>query len=451
MSKEKTVFVCQGCGSFSPKWIGKCPDCGEYNTFVEENVHRDQERARWIFSSQKPLPIVSVQPLETQRFTTGIDEFDRVLGGGVVAGSLVLIGGEPGIGKSTLLLQAAGNLGGAGSRVLLVSGEESIQQIKMRAERLGAVTDNLYLLSEIAIDRIKQRIEEVAPQFVIIDSIQTLYHPEVSSAPGSVSQVRECSGELMRLAKSSGIPIFIVGHVTKDGSIAGPRLLEHMVDTVLYFEGSNFNSYRLVRATKNRYGATNELAIFEMNEGGLAGVSDPSRMLLAERPEGSSGSVVVATMEGTRPLLVEVQALLTASYISIPRRLTSGVDSNRALLTMAVLERRAGIHLEREDIYINVVGGVRVVEPALDLGLALAIVSAHRDQPLDSGLVVFGEIGLAGEVRYAAHHEARVKEAVKLGFNQIILPFLDADTIKAPKNVRLHPVKTLQEAIGQVS
>lgn len=451
MSKERTLFICQGCGYSSLKWIGKCPDCGEFNTFAEEQIHRDQERSRWIFSSQKPQLISDVQALESDRFATGIEELDRVLGGGIVAGSLVLVGGEPGIGKSTLLLQAASNLAQQGSSVLIVSGEESIQQIKMRAERLGAVTENLLLLSEIAIDRIKSQIEEVAPKFVVIDSIQTLYHPDVSSAPGSVSQVRECAGELMRMAKSWGIPIFIVGHVTKDGAIAGPRLLEHMVDTVLYFEGSNYNSYRLVRAVKNRYGATNELAIFEMKDSGLAGVSNPSAMLLAQRPSNSAGSVVVAVMEGTRPMLVELQALVTSTYISVPRRLASGVDFNRALLTLAVLERRAGMHLEREDIYINVVGGVKVVEPALDLGLALAVASAHHDKPLSSEMVAFGEVGLAGEVRYVTHMEARVKESIKLGFKKIILPVQEVESLKVPAGVELLPVKTLQQAVEQVS
>lgn len=450
MSKERTVFICQGCGHSSPKWIGRCPDCGEFSTFIEEHIHRDQEKSRWIFSSQKPQLIDEVPASESARFTTGIEELDRILGGGIVAGSLVLIGGEPGIGKSTLLLQAASNLAKQGNRVLIVSGEESIQQIKMRAERLRAVTDDLYLLSEIAIDRIKSQIEEIAPQFIIIDSIQTLYHPDVSSAPGSVSQVRECAGELMRAAKSWGIPIFIVGHVTKDGAIAGPRLLEHMVDTVLYFEGDNFNAYRLVRAVKNRYGATNELAIFEMGDNGLSGVSNPSALLLSQRSSHGAGSVVVATMEGTRPMLVELQALVTNSYITVPRRLTSGVDYNRTLLTLAVLERRVGLHLEREDVYINLAGGVKVVEPALDLGLALAVVSAHHDKALPSELVVFGEVGLAGEIRFVTHLEARIKEAAKLGFDKIILPAQEM-SLKMPKHLELYPVKTLQQAVEQVS
>ncbi len=450
MKKDRSVFACQNCGSISPKWIGKCPDCGEYNTYVEEKNHRDQEKTRWIFSSQKPLPINDVRAVKDKRFLTGIEELDRILGGGIVAGSLILVGGEPGIGKSTLLLQAASNVANQDTPVLIISGEESIQQIKIRADRLGAVSDKLFLLSEIAIDNIKEQIEKVAPEIVIIDSIQTLYHPEVASAPGSVSQVRECAGELMRLAKSWGIPIFIVGHVTKDGSIAGPRLLEHMVDTVVYFEGDNHNSYRLVRTIKNRFGATNELAIFEMNDNGLKGVTNPSEVLLAERPKNSPGSVVVATMEGTRPLLVELQALVTKSYLSIPRRLTSGLDNNRALLTLAVLQRRSGLHLEQEDIYVNVIGGIKVVEPAIDLGLALAVASAHKDKSLPEGLVVFGEIGLGGEIRYVNRMDQRVNEAIKLGFKQIIMPSHDIEKIDTPDDVRLCPVDSLQQAIEQV-
>ncbi|HEX21678.1 MAG TPA: DNA repair protein RadA, partial [Actinobacteria bacterium] len=404
----------------------------------------------WVFSSQKPQLIGQVKTEENQRFLTGIAELDRVLGGGIVAGSMVLVGGEPGIGKSTLLLQTAGNIATQGQPVLLVSGEESIQQIKMRGQRLGAVADNLYLVSEIAVDRIKNRVKELAPKFLIIDSIQTLYHPDVTSAPGSVTQVRECTGELLRMAKTLGISVFIVGHVTKDGAIAGPRLLEHMVDTVLYFEGSNYNSYRLVRAIKNRYGATNELAVFEMKANGLKSVSNPSAILLAERSAETSGSIVVATIEGSRPLLVEVQALVTDTYQSIPRRLTSGVDFNRALLTLAVLERRAGFHLEREDIYINVVGGIKVTEPAIDLGLALAVASAHLDKPISPEIAVFGEIGLSGDIRYVARVDDRLQEASKLGFKKIIMSFQDRKSLKTPKGVELLMVKTLSEAVKMI-
>ena len=450
MKKDRSFFACQSCGSVSPKWIGRCPDCGEYNTYVEEKSHREQEKSRWIFSSQKPLPIGDVKAVKDKRFLTGIDEMDRILGGGIVAGSLILVGGEPGIGKSTLLLQTASNVAKQGIPVLVISGEESIQQVKIRADRLGAVNDNLFILSEIAIDNIKEQIEKVAPEMVIIDSIQTLYHPDVSSAPGSVSQVRECAGELMRLAKSWGIPIFLVGHVTKDGSIAGPRLLEHMVDTVVYFEGDNHNSYRLVRTIKNRFGPTNELAIFEMKDNGLVAVTNPSEALLAERPKSSPGSIVIATMEGTRPLLVELQALVSKSYLSIPRRLTSGLDYNRALLTLAVLQRRAGLHLEQEDVYVNVIGGLKVVEPAIDLGLALAVASAHKDKCLPDDLVAFGEIGLGGEIRYVSRMDQRVTEAIKLGFKQIIMPRHDVEKLRKVDGVRLRPVDSLQQAIEQV-
>lgn len=451
MGKERTVFICQDCGYSSPKWLGKCPDCGEFNTLHEERTHREQEKSRWVFSSQAPQLISLVKTVDNQRFITGIEELDRVLGGGIVAGSMVLVGGEPGIGKSTLLLQAAGNIASRNQPVLLVSGEESIQQIKMRGQRLGAITDNLYLVSEIAVDRIKNRIEELAPKFLIVDSIQTLYHPDVGSAPGSVTQVRECTGELLRMAKTLGMSVFIVGHVTKDGAIAGPRLLEHMVDTVLYFEGSNYNSYRLVRAIKNRYGATNELAVFEMKENGLQSVSNPSAILLAERSAETSGSIVVATIEGSRPMLVELQALVTDTYQSIPRRLASGVDFNRALLTLAVLERRVGFHLEREDIYINVVGGIKVTEPAIDLGLALAVASAHLDKPINPEIAVFGEIGLSGDVRYVGRVEDRLQEAAKLGFKKIITPYQDRKSLKVPKGIELIMVKTLSAAVKAIS
>ncbi|MDP1807952.1 MAG: DNA repair protein RadA [Actinomycetota bacterium] len=450
MSKAAAVWRCQDCGSMSPKWLGRCPDCGQFNTFTEEKVRRAEETtARWIFSSDDPRPLSGIDAAGAPRRPTGIAEFDRVLGGGIVAGSLVLLGGEPGVGKSTLMMQAAGRLALDGLKVLMVSGEESIQQVKLRATRLNITSDNLLILAEIAVDQIQLAVEKTKPDLLIVDSIQTLYHPEISSAPGSVSQVRECAGHLMRLGKGSNIPVFLIGHVTKEGAIAGPRLLEHMVDTVLYFDGGQGNSYRLVRAVKNRFGASNELAVFAMGDSGLVEVDNPSALFLSERPEGAAGSIVAATIEGTRPLLVELQALVTPTYLSMPRRLTSGVDHNRAMLTLAVLERRAGARLDQTDVYINIAGGVKANEPALDLPLALAVVSAGSDKPIEPDLCAFGEIGLAGEIRFVSNVEDRIKEAAKLGFTKIIMP--DQKPPKKPADVKLIVAKTLQAALEQIS
>lgn len=449
MKKASAVWVCHECGSTSPRWVGRCPDCNEFNTFVEEKVRRAEETtARWIFSSEKPLPVTEIDAIGEARRPTGMAEFDRVLGGGIVPGSLVLIGGEPGVGKSTLLMQAAGRLAEDGLKVLMVSGEESVQQVKLRAGRLNISSDNLLVLAEIAVDQIQLAVENTKPDILIIDSIQTLYHPEISSAPGSVSQVRECAGHLMRLGKGAGMPVFIIGHVTKDGQIAGPRLLEHMVDTVLYFEGGGQNAYRLVRAVKNRFGAANELAVFSMSDAGLEEVENPSALFLAERPHGAPGSIVAATMEGTRPLLIELQALVTPTYLSMPRRLTSGVDYNRAMITLAVLERRAGVRLNQADVYLNVAGGVKAGEPAVDLPLALAVVSAGNDRPIDGDLCAFGEVGLAGEIRFVTNIEGRIKEAAKLGFKNIIMP--DQKSPKAPPDVNLIIVKTLKQALEAI-
>lgn len=446
MSKAVTAWSCQDCGSMSPKWLGRCPDCGQFNTFVQEQVHRaDEPAARWLFSSDEARPLSEIDALGAPRRPTGIAELDRVLGGGIVAGSLVLLGGEPGVGKSTLMMQAAGRLAQAGQKVLMVSGEESAQQVKLRATRLNVTSDNLLILSEIAVDRIQAAVEKIKPSLLIVDSIQTLYHSEIASAPGSVSQVRECAGHLMRLGKGSNLPVVLIGHVTKEGNIAGPRLLEHMVDTVLYFDGSQGNAFRLVRAIKNRFGAANELAVFAMSDSGLAQVDNPSALFLSERPQAAAGSVVAATIEGTRPLLVEVQALVTPSYLTMPRRLTSGMDHNRAMLTLAVLERRAGARLDQTDVYINIAGGVKANEPALDLPLAVAVVSAGNDKPIDPDLCVFGEIGLAGEIRFVSNVEDRIKEAAKLGFTKIIMP--DQKPSKIPPGINIIVAKTLQEAL----
>ncbi len=449
-NKASAVWRCQECGSQAPRWLGRCPDCGQFNTFVEEKTRRAEETtARWIFSSDAPRPLSEIDAAGEPRRPTGIAELDRVLGGGIVPGSLVLLGGEPGVGKSTLMMQAAGRLAESGLKVLMVSGEESVRQVKLRAARLKVESDNLLVLAEIAVDQIQLAVDKAKPDILVVDSIQTLYHPEIGSAPGSVSQVRECAGHLMRLGKGANLPVFIIGHVTKDGQIAGPRLLEHMVDTVLYFDGGRSNSYRIVRAVKNRFGAANELAVFAMGDAGLVEVDNPSALFLSERPLGAAGSVVAAIIEGTRPLLVELQALVTPSYLSMPRRLTSGIDHNRAMLTLAVLERRAGVRLDQADVYLNIAGGVKASEPALDLPLALAVVSAGNDKPIDSQLCAFGEVGLAGEVRFVANVEDRVREAAKLGFTTIIMP--DQKPPKLPPDINVVAAKTLQAALEQIS
>lgn len=411
---------------------------------VEEPLEPDILLSRGqVRPTSEAQPITSISAEKETRTPTGLPELDRVLGGGVVPGSLVLIGGEPGVGKSTLLLQMANNLAGKMGTVLIVSGEESTHQISLRANRLGMLSSNLLLLSEVDVTLIDQQVRSVEPELLIIDSIQTMFHPDISSAPGSVSQVRECTHYLMRIAKSTHLPIFIVGHVTKEGSIAGPRVLEHMVDTVLYFEGDNYQSFRIVRAVKNRFGSTNEIGIFEMTDAGLIEVANPSALFLSQRPESSSGSLVIATMEGTRPLLVELQALVTSSHLSVPRRMATGLDYNRLALMVAVLDRRLGLHLGQDDIYVNVVGGVKVNEPAADLGIALAVASAHKDIDVQDDLVAIGEVGLAGEVRFVSQLEQRLKEAAKLGFKRAIVPgqevrnsdALDIELIRA-KNVR---------------
>ncbi len=428
--------------------MGRCGDCGQYGTFVEE-TEAESPRAMTRATIVQPQQLSEVETLVEERFSTAIAEFDRVLGGGVVPGSLVLIGGEPGIGKSTLLLQVANNAAEQGSKALLVTGEESPRQVRMRADRLGALSENLYLLPEIDIEQIEARVRELVPSLLVIDSIQTLYDPGVTSAPGSVSQVRECTARLMRLAKADNIPTFIVGHVTKDGAIAGPRVLEHMVDTVLYFEGDSHYTYRLVRAVKNRFGSTNELGIFEMKGGGLEPVANPSALFLAQRPPNVAGSVVVAAVEGSRPLLLEVQALVSRSYANMPRRLSTGIDYNRMLLILAVLERRCGLHFEEQDVFVNVAGGLRATEPAADLGVALALASALKERPVDHGVVAFGEIGLTGEVRFVGHADRRLAEADKLGFTQAVLPAQEVSP-QVPKSIELVGAATAGDAIAAV-
>jgi DNA repair protein RadA/Sms len=423
MPRSKTSFVCQNCGYSSPKWLGKCPDCNQWNSLQEESV-APNATSRWMATSQgaqKPEPITEIVRSSEDRFSTGMAELDRVLGGGVVAGSMVLIGGDPGIGKSTLLLQAFQKI--ASDRpVLYVSGEESPHQIKMRGERLGVESKNLLILSETAVEEILRAAQSIRPKAIVIDSIQTVYTAQISSAPGSVSQIRESAAQLMIHAKQTNSPTFLVGHVTKDGSIAGPRVLEHMVDTVLYFEGDKGHPYRVLRAVKNRFGSTNEIGVFEMKSLGLEEVSNPSELFLSERPSNVAGSVVVSSIEGTRPILVELQALVSPTRFGMPRRMAIGVDSNRVSLLLAVLEKRAGLELQGQDVFINVVGGMQIDEPAVDLGIVAAMASGLRERPLDPKILVLGEVGLGGEVRAVHQAEVRLREAAKMGFKQCLLP-----------------------------
>ncbi len=425
-AKPKTIYVCQNCGSESPKWQGKCPDCGEWDTFSEAVAPSSSLSSHnaWLGSAatmSKPEPITKISNAGWNRMQVPIAEFNRVLGGGIVPGSLILIGGDPGIGKSTLLLQISGLLAASG-KVLYVSAEESNQQIKLRADRLNIAPDELYLLAETNMDYILQHIEQMQPALVIIDSIQTVYVPDVSSAAGSVSQVRECTSRLMRMGKSRNIPMFLVGHVTKEGALAGPRVLEHIVDTVLYLEGDRYHQYRLLRGVKNRFGSTNEVGVFEMSSDGMIEVPNPSAAFLAERSMGIPGSAVAVTMEGTRPLLVEVQALTSTTSFGMPRRTANGVDNNRLQMLIAVLTKRVGLALSNQDIYVNVVGGMKVDEPAVDLAVATAIASSFRSQMVDPGAVFIGEIGLSGELRQVSQLERRLQEAAKLGFSKGFYP-----------------------------
>ena len=423
MAKVRTKFVCSECGSESPKWMGKCPECGQWNTLVEEVEQRDsqvQQSLAGVLS--RPESLLDISDDIEERLGTGSNELDRVLGGGIVKGSLVLVGGDPGIGKSTLLLQIANNIGNKGKKVLYVSGEESTAQIKLRAFRMDIRSGNIFLVSENNTQNVDLYVRDMKPDILVVDSIQTMYNPVITSAPGSVSQVREATLGLMKIAKQDGIATFIVGHVTKQGSIAGPRVLEHMVDTVLYFEGETHMSYRVLRAVKNRFGSTNEIGIFEMGDKGLTEVVNPSEMLLSGRMEGATGSCVISAMEGTRAMLVEVQALLSHTGFGVPRRNATGVDYNRVALLMAVLEKRVGMQLGSSDSYVNVVGGIKLNEPAADLGIVAAIASSFRDREIDGSTVIIGEVGLAGEVRAVNFAEKRVNEAAKLGFKRCIIP-----------------------------
>ena len=449
MAKTITVFVCQSCGHESPKWLGKCPGCQSWNSFVEElNASKSSGRqsgANW--AKEKPISIIHIESSRDTRIKTRIGELDRVLGGGVVPGSLILVGGDPGIGKSTLLLQTSYALTQQGLKVLYVSGEESARQTKLRAERLDALSELMYVLCETDMEHIMQAIDQIAPDFLVIDSIQTVYHPSVTSAPGSVSQVRECTAQFMRLAKINGIATVLVGHVTKEGAIAGPRLLEHMVDSVLYFEGERHHTYRVLRTVKNRFGSTNEIGIFEMKEAGLSEVANPSELFLSERPLGVAGSIVAASMEGTRPMLVELQALVSPTSFPTPRRMAAGVDHNRLALIMAVLEKRNGLFLQNQDAYVNAAGGVKLDEPAVDLAIAVCVASSLRDKPTRPYDVVFGEIGLTGEVRAVSRIEQRVHEAGKLGFKRVIMPEKSIKGWTPPKEMEIIGVQTVADAL----
>lgn len=449
MAKTKTVFYCTACGNETPKWQGRCPACGEWNTLVE-HVEKPtlpgKAKSAPVGMSRAPQPLCEVHTDREIRFSTGMCELDRVLGGGAVAGSLVLVGGAPGIGKSTLLLQICNRLC-AERKVLYVSGEESEKQLKLRAERLGVSPTQLYVLSETRLFDVLEAVESLQPDILIVDSIQTLYSDTNESSPGSVSQVKDCTMAMMQLSKSQGLTVFVVGHINKDGAIAGPKVLEHMVDCVLYFEGDPNTAYRLLRAAKNRFGSTNEIGVFEMGETGLIEVPNPSKMLLEGRPTGASGTCVACVMEGTRPILAEVQALVTKTALNVPRRTSDGFDFNRAVLLLAVAEKRAGLKLSGFDAYINVIGGLKLDEPGADLPVALAVASSYRDQVISHDLAAIGEIGLTGEIRSVSQMNMRIAEIARLGFKQCILPKNTHEKLEIPEGLTVHRVRNLREAI----
>ena len=452
MAKAKTsVFFCQECGYESAKWMGQCPGCRAWNTFVEENVVKGSSKtASRSVTAAKPVTLDEIETSETERISSGIQEFDRVLGGGIVPGSLVLVGGDPGIGKSTILLQVCKNLAAAKVSTIYVSGEESLKQIKMRAARIGTFTSDVKFMCETSLSQIEAMILKEKPRVAVIDSIQTMCNEEISSAPGSVSQVRESTSVLMQLAKKHGTMIFIVGHVTKEGTVAGPRVLEHMVDTVLYFEGDRHASYRILRGVKNRFGSTNEIGVFEMREDGLAQVSNPSEYMLSGKPENASGSVVACSMEGTRPILIEVQSLVCRTSFGIPRRTAAGTDFNRVNLLLAVLEKRLNMPLSSCDAYINIAGGIRMNEPAIDLAIVLAVISSYKDRPVDEKTIVFGEVGLSGEVRAVSMARQRVMEAKKLGFQRVILPKVCAESMEPVEGIEILKAATVMDAVRYI-
>lgn len=462
MAKQPaTIFVCSNCGGQQRKWLGRCPDCGEFNTLVEEKFRPTPQAAGKAVSSNirlttdsfrvvKPMPFNEIESQDDARNSSGIAEFDRVLGGGVVAGSLVLIGGSPGIGKSTLVLEVADNLSKTNSKVLYVSGEESERQIKMRGERLGINAENLFLLPETNLENILAETDKLKPDFIILDSIQTVFSEKIESAPGSVSQVREIAGTLMIFAKQTATPVFLIGHVTKEGSIAGPKALEHIVDTVLYFEGDRHHNHRIIRATKNRFGAANEIGIFEMTGFGLKPVANPSEVFLQERPEGASGSVVTVCMEGTRPMLVEIQGLVSSTKFGNAKRMAQGFDYNRLSLLIAVLEKKVGMQLAGDDIFLNIAGGLEIDEPAADLGVIAAVASSFRNIPIPPDVAVFGEVGLTGEVRGVLQAQARAREAQTLGFKKLILPMTNKTGLEKLLGMCVVGVKTVEQALDEL-
>lgn len=450
--KEKSVFYCKECGYESAKWMGQCPACRQWNTMSEERITVSSKGS--VAKAERKEAVLSkmseISTAKEERVATGMKELDRVLGGGIVPGSLTLVGGDPGIGKSTILLQTCRFLGNAGHSVLYISGEESLKQIKLRAERIGTFTDDVQLLCETNLDIIEEVIKKVKPEIVIIDSIQTMYSENVGSAPGSVSQVREATSVLMQIAKGLEISVFIVGHVTKEGTVAGPRVLEHMVDTVLYFEGDRHASYRILRGVKNRFGSTNEIGVFEMREQGLIEVENPSEFMLSGRPEGENGCIVTCSVEGTRPILIEIQALVCRTNFGIPRRQAIGTDLNRLNLLMAVLEKRLGMSMGDCDAYVNIAGGMRITEPAIDLGIVLALVSSFRNRAIEEDVMAFGEVGLSGEVRAVSQMQTRVSEAKKLGFKTCIVPASCKDSLQDVKGVKLIYVSSVTDAIDSI-
>jgi DNA repair protein RadA/Sms len=453
MAKPKTVYSCSFCGYQAPKWMGKCPDCSQWNTFYEETVAAkgpSETLQGFHLSEDRPKPITQITLHAEDRISTKISELDRVLGGGLVKGAIILVGGDPGIGKSTLALHMLIQLALQQKKVLYISGEESVRQTRMRAQRLGELPDNLYIFTETSLEKIQMEIKNLKPTVVVIDSIQTMYTSNLESAPGSVSQIREASGRLIVLAKMNAITALLIGHVTKEGVIAGPRVLEHMVDTVLYFEGNRGHPYRILRAVKNRFGATDEIGVFEMKADGLHEVLSPSELFLSERPESAAGSVVVASIEGTRPILVEIQALVAPTSLALPRRTVIGVDYNRASLLVAVLEKKFGLALYNQDIFLNIAGGVRLNEPGVDLGIITSIASSKLDKPISSRTTVCGEVGLTGEVRAVSQVPARVKEAARLGFTRCIVPKNSLKDIILPQEIALVGVENIKEAIGSI-